>query len=56
MKSYAVCNSRNSVDWMGLGIFCFFGWIVDPCFAGDRYYCDIAPADQGRQSPLTMNK
>jgi len=56
MNSYALCNSRNSIDRMGIGVFRFFGRIVNPCFAGDRYYCDIAPADQGRQSSLTINK
>lgn len=41
---------------MGVGIFCFFGWINNTCFAGDRYYCDLAPADQGWQSSLTIDK
>jgi len=56
MNSYALYNSRNSVDRMGIGIFCFFSWIINPHFAGDRNYCDIAPPDQGRQSSLTINK
>lgn len=47
MNSYALYNSSNSIDRMGIGVFCFFSWIFDPRFAGDRYNCDIAPADQG---------
>jgi hypothetical protein len=48
VNSYALFNSHNSADWMGVGIFCFFGRSVNPHFAGARNYCDIAPADQGR--------
>lgn len=40
---------------MGPGILCFFGRRDHSRFAGDRYYCDIAPADQGGQSRLTSS-
>jgi len=56
VSNHALFNSHNSVDWMGVGIFCFFSWSADSYFAGDRHYCDIAPADQGRQSSLIIRE
>jgi hypothetical protein len=41
---------------MGIGFFCFFRRIFDSRFAGDRYYCDLVPADQGRQNRLIFEE
>jgi hypothetical protein len=56
MNSYALFNSSNSFDRVGIGSFYLFGRVFNPCFAGDRYYCDLVPVDQGRQGLMTVEE
>jgi hypothetical protein len=48
---YALRGSGHFTYWLDPWILCFFGGTAYTCFAGHRYYCDLAQVDKGAIKP-----